>query len=855
MRSKFTAEAIKHNIPALDYWKSGDAIKLFNPLPGEPVQETLHRRNNILLDFVNHPEQHVAEMFEGYAELPPLTVRQMDQVLKQSLYLAKAYENAMIHMGTAQQACWTWTQCCDAAIDELSTVGITKIRNSRTLGRWNIYFRHNEVFLHPVYRCKPAEPKLFACFPEVKDKIHAFCRKKENLASLSVESLRNEIVDTIVPAMYETLLQEQRELDGFEEEEFWTKEEMLAYLDLKSISPSTVWNWMQLLGYKYSETKKCYYVDGHENQENVEARKRFISEYWKNEIRAHRWIQLTVEQAHELENDQKDPLRKHTYCSYIKDGVAMREYHVDMHDRLVEFVRPELIKYGGNLSIRKSPTSRVVMFIGQDESAFHQFIFPKKQWVGPDGTRLILPKGEGEGYMASGFQAREIGLGLRMTVVQRADINSRREGKFYKNSWDAESLHGTAKKPQIADDEDPLLRWFRFGANHDGYWSNSHMKLQLEDVIDCLVVVFPQFDIIFLFDQSAGHTKRREDGLSVTNMNAGFGGKRPTMHDTTLHEVGPHGARLCELNLPLLSIGDSQCLVFPSQEAAEDTTGPYWLSVPQRRAMRVDRIKGRIKRQKTVLDLLKEVQASGFDTMKRRFLKSELLVIAVERGISVEVEEDLVDEGWCGKAKGLKQVLFERGWINPDVPHNRYTMKGKREDLDETGNLNEEGKNYCLPYLLNQCKDFREEKTDLEYMVEELGLELNTDCMFRILFTPKYHCEMAGEGIEFSWGAGKRCYRKLPVQERKSFAGFQQSVKRSLAYVNINMCRKFSRRARRYMLTYHHYTLEGDGHAMGFQNIEKLCKAYKSHRDANIFDGKYILQTLRESCGLVDISV
>jgi hypothetical protein len=80
------------------------------------------------------------------------------------------------------------------------------------------------------------------------------------------------------------------------------------------------------------------------------------------------------------------------------------------------------------------------------------------------------------------------------------------------------------------------------------------------------------------------------------------------------------------------------------------------------------------------------------------------LVIAAERGIPVEVEKELVDEAWCRKAKGLKQVLFERGWINPDVPHNRYTMKGKREDLDETGNLNKEGKNYCLPYLLNQCK-------------------------------------------------------------------------------------------------------------------------------------------------------
>jgi hypothetical protein len=56
MHSKFTAEAIKHNIPALDYWKNWDAIKLFNPLPGEPVQETLHQHNKILLDFVNPPE-------------------------------------------------------------------------------------------------------------------------------------------------------------------------------------------------------------------------------------------------------------------------------------------------------------------------------------------------------------------------------------------------------------------------------------------------------------------------------------------------------------------------------------------------------------------------------------------------------------------------------------------------------------------------------------------------------------------------------------------------------------------------------------------------------------------------------
>jgi hypothetical protein len=59
-----------------------------------------------------------------------------------------------------------------------------------------------------------------------------------------------------------------------------------------------------------------------------------------------------------------------------------------------------------------------------------------------------------------------------------------------------------------------------------------------------------------------------------------------------------------------------------------------------------------------------------------------------------------------GEAKWVEAVLFERGWINPDVPHGCYTVKGMQEDLDEHGELNEEGKKYCLTYLLNQCNDF-----------------------------------------------------------------------------------------------------------------------------------------------------
>ena len=56
-------------------------------------------------------------------------------------------------------------------------------------------------------------------------------------------------------------------------------------------------------------------------------------------------------------------------------------------------------------------------------------------------------------------------------------------------------------------------------------------------------------------------------------------------------------------------------------------------------------------------------------------MTSKLLDVAGEGGIPIEEEEDYVaatDRGWRWKPKGLKQVLFESGWIDPDVPHGRY---------------------------------------------------------------------------------------------------------------------------------------------------------------------------------------
>jgi len=43
------------------------------------------------------------------------------------------------------------------------------------------------------------------------------------------------------------------------------------------------------------------------------------------------------------------------------------------------------------------------------------------------------------------------------------------------------------------------------------------MVLQLEDCVDVLKYLYPQYDFLLLFDHSCSHDKQREDGLNVEN--------------------------------------------------------------------------------------------------------------------------------------------------------------------------------------------------------------------------------------------------------------------------------------------------------------------------------------------------
>jgi hypothetical protein len=113
--------------------------------------------------------------------------------------------------------------------------------------------------------------------------------------------------------------------------------------------------------------------------------------------------------------------------NYTKpDGVQMQEYHLDTHKTLDDFVSANNKQHGGDLRVRLCVGECPFLLVGQDKRTSHQYIFSKKQ---SNGEAFLMPKSEGEIYMASGFTARDfrLGLGLQLMLAISNEINESRK--------------------------------------------------------------------------------------------------------------------------------------------------------------------------------------------------------------------------------------------------------------------------------------------------------------------------------------------------------------------------------------------------------------------------------------------
>ena len=196
--------------------------------------------------------------------------------------------------------------------------------------------------------------------------------------------------------------------------------------------------------------------------------------------------------------------------------------------------------------------------------------------------------------------------------------------------------------------------FFHAGISNEGCWNSSYAKIQLKDVIDCLKVIYPGFDVAYLYDQSSWPTKIRTDGLSVNNMNVAPGGAVPSMRSTIVSELGQYTTNM--------SIEDEQEINF-----GEDDLGPFGLSDNLKLFTKYDKNIGPIlKRDYTKGELFITLRCDGYDTTKKMYLKPELIMLCEQWNIQTTKDEAKVIDGWCSKPKGMLKKLYERGYIDKD---------------------------------------------------------------------------------------------------------------------------------------------------------------------------------------------
>ena len=505
------------------------------------------------------------------ADVYPLTPEQLPKLQFMATYLCLVYKIALVNMPDGQ----TFQGCIEEASRRLALVyGNEHIkRHHSTISRWHKFFREDGCLPHPnhlVQNGKDPSPALFVNVPEAKLKFEKWA--KENVATLSTETALVYIKETLLPEVYNVLLEERVKDDAGSP---MTYEDFLASMKLTKVSRSTARRCIASAGLVYKDHKKSISMivmktlrtlhTGLHSSKSTSKRKSFhiggcsslsrMPSNWKMKGNA--------------DNEKLLPQSFVFEYTDTPTGIQMREYHIDaFHEEFKRYIKPENAIHNGNLSYRFPSDRRPVIIIGQDESIYKQFSFSAKTWYTKDGVTKLLPKDDGHGLMVSACVSRSWGflmdgnpaLGNALPLINQLRLQMRH--RTYISTESAMKIKGTAFKSEVVNSES-FTRFFQYGNDKEGYWCYDHIALQLEDIVDCLVIMFPVHDFLFLFDQSSGHGRQQTDGLNALNMNNDWGGAVPNMRDTETVDkscLGPY-------NHPRkLKVGDVQHLVYQASD-------------------------------------------------------------------------------------------------------------------------------------------------------------------------------------------------------------------------------------------------------------------------------------------------
>ena len=145
-----------------------------------------------------------------------------------------------------------------------------------------------------------------------------------------------------------------------------------------------------------------------------------------------------------------------------------------------------------------------------------------------------------------------------------------------------------------------------------------------------------------------------------------------------------HGSRQKKAFLGPIPLGCCRLETSSPWSTAKDS-GPWYLNDVEGAARQHDKETGCQKTVKrTKQQLVEALEAAGV-SLQRNHTKKQLQGFATTHGIAHHVDKTGIRQGWEGKPKGLLQVLWERGFIDPTKTVNCYTVDGKKDPITGDG--------------------------------------------------------------------------------------------------------------------------------------------------------------------------
>ena len=563
------------------------------------------------------------------------------------------------------------------------------------------------------------------------------------------------------------------------------------------ISRFTAGQWMKKCHARLMGTGKCYYNDQHQKVEVITHREEYIKTINLLQKRMRVWVVLS-----KADEDRYLGVRQMSSCpeampvgkGVVIDDVKKYVHHMDdqgcwadkpvLHPLFKPSTFPKEDKWVCEFG-HSHATCRCHLELreyGQDESIYRSGDHPSKRW-GVDNRSYSISKSQGISKMVSAFKDySKRGLGILMSVEELALVNAARMGKFYND-----------EKPMLPLSESPGLRIIDPTKAGDGYWNYEKMATQTEDMMHALGVLEPEFQQLHQYDWSSGHKKGLEGGLLISNTNHTFGGKG--------------GKELRDSELSEDSVGDDDVAATMYESISEGSASVWTLTKPGANG-------GGIVKEHDCRVRDGDTQSMSFAAAEKNppppFYSLDASWYDTpnldKQGNHRKTKAGTLKHhsGYAGKAKGVKQILWERGLWKAGM---KAQLDSDHKDYPELSAQD----------VLARCQDFREELGAMQSLIQSSG--------HIVLFTSKGHPEIAGAGIEYDWGVSKMFFRRNTNHIARDH---EQHVRLALSKVSLHVAKNTARRARSYMRA---YTNEyGGSHVL----IEKFVQIQKCHR--NIVD-------------------